>query len=439
MIISSTMSDSRGQKYSKNLNKNKYSSNSSNTIDNNMNGISTPNQLPENKQVAFGSFIAAAAIWEVFKNVLLYSGARAVIDVAIKGVGKLVNYVKGLKGYGTKLGTDATARAEKATKVVSDDIADRINKIANRNPQTHPDQIIDIFGEKLNRVIIPLKGDGYEQGLNKVIGLAKLKTDLYNDVLMPLCETMDGKPKQHYIPNGINFFGPKGTGKTYFAEQLGEHYVRKGGYFNKIKLSNDSVKDIETLDKAFANAEANFVESGNKKYTMIYIDEIEKYFSKDNSEQKPTIARLLELSNNCRDRGAILTSTSNYLDQVEPSLLRTGRTDLRIPIGHVPDYDLMDMLNYYLKKDGIPHDTENIDFEAIRQAVKTEHLEYKPKDIETRLLKEADNVADYGGQMTTESIKDALLLSKPEFNDAERLQFAADKAFAKQLGGIYEY
>lgn len=433
MIISSNMSDLRGQKYPSNLNKCKSSSN-------NLNGFHSVGPA-KNKQVAFGMFIDPITIWEVFKNVALYSGARAVIDVAKKGIGKLVNFARGLRGYGkdVKLAPDAGKRAEKAMKKVSDYIGDKMETIARRNPQTPPDQIIDIYSGKLNRVIIPLNGDGYEQGLNKVIGLAKLKTDLYNDVLMPLCETMDGKPKQHYVPNGINFFGPKGTGKSYFAEQLGEHYVRKDGYFNKIKLSNDSIKDIETLDKAFADAESNFIASGKKKYTMIYIDEIEKYFSKDNSEQKPTIARLLELSNNCRDRGAILVSTSNYLDQVEPSLLRTGRTDLRIPIGHVPDYDLMDMLNYYLKKDGLLQDTRSIDFEAIRQAVKTEHLQYKPKDIETRLLKEADNVADYGGQMTTESIKDALLLSKPEFNDAERLQFNADKAFAKQLGGIYEY
>lgn len=436
MIINSGISNLREQNYSKKMGS---SINSMSQFKNNMTDqFNSSNKFKNRSQVSFG-FIDPGTAWEILRNVIEYAAARKVVDIATKGVKKIFNFAKGLFGYGPKLGTDATDRAGKVAKDVSGYIEEKIEKIVEKNPHQTIDNVMDIYGQKLERVIIPLKGDGYEQGLNKVMGLQKLKTSLYNDVLMPLCETMDGKPKHYFVPNGISFFGPRGTGKSYFAEQLGDHYMKKGGYFEKMAFSNDSKQDIETLDKLFANAEQKYNESGKTKYTMILFDEIEKYLDKNNVAQKPTIARLLELSNNCKNKGVIMLSTSNSLDKAEPALLRTGRTDLRIPIGHVADYDLAAIINYYLKADGLPHTHEKIDFQHIIDAVKTEKLEYKPYDIESRLVREADNCSDYGGELTTESIKDALLQSKPEFNEVEHIQFDTDKLYAKQLGGIYEY
>lgn len=436
MIINLGVSNTRDQNYSEKLGS---SINHTSQFKNNISDQYNPsNSIKNRSQVSFG-MIDPSAIWHIFQNVLEYAAARKVVDIASRGAKKIFNFARGLFGYGPKLGPDATERSGQVAKNVSDYVTKKVETVIKRNPHQTPDEVINIYGEKLSRVIIPLKGDGYEQGLNKVMGLQKLKTSLYNDVLMPLCETMDGKPKHYFIPNGINLFGPKGTGKSYFAEQLGEHYIIKGGYFEKMTFSNDSKKDIEILDKLFANAEQKHNESGKTKYTMILFDEIEKYLDKGNVNQKPTIARLLELTNNCKDRGVIMLSTSNSLNKTEPALLRTGRTDLRIPVGHVADHDLASIINYYLKKDELPHTYEKIDFQEILDAVKTEKLQYKPYDIESRLIREADNVSDYGGELTTESIKDALVQSKPEFNEAEHIQFDTDKLHAKQLGGIYEY
>lgn len=352
------------------------------------------------------------------------------------------NYVDSNNIYVVKDLTEESnrKRVDVAKKTV-DKLDKKLEEILRKNvPQGgDPEKIIDIYTKNLNDVIIGSSGSGKEKGLNKVIGMAELKTDLYSDFLMPLYQTLQGRSKHCFIPNGINFFGPKGTGKTYFVEQLGEHYIDKGGYYKKFKFSNDSVKDIEDLDKVFAEAETNFIKSGKTKYTMLLFDEMEKYLERSVPSQKPTIARLLELTNNCRDRGVIFMSTSNYLDRVEPALLRTGRTDLRIPVGHIAEYDLADIINYYLKMHNLPYTEEKIDFQEIVDAVKTEKLQYKPKDVERRLVKEADNVYDYGGQLTTESIKDALVKSSPEFDEQEYSQFVNDKKYAKQLGGIYEY
>lgn len=436
MIINSVSSASINNRLSKNYNYN-----------------SKPQELNINmrynkKQVSFcglGSWLSKA----VSKATSFFEKVKTTVKSVSKKVGEAIE--RKLENLGTKilnnlysyepetLSTETkTRRYSEAEKVVAN-LDDRLTEKIKKNPNSDPEKIIEIYTEKLKKVIIDPRGDGSEKGLNKVIGLAKLKTDLYNDLLMPLCDTMEGKPRHCFVPNGINFFGPKGTGKTYFAEQLGKHYVVKGGYYQKIKLSNDSAKDIETLDKIFEEAERRYNESGKTKYTLLLFDEMEKYFDKDITTQKPTVARLLELTNNCRDRGAIFMSTSNYLDKVEPALLRTGRTDLRIPVGHIAEYDLADIINYYLKTDNLPHTEGAINFQRIIDAVKTEKLQYKPKDVESRLVREADNVLDYGGELNTDSIKDALVLSKPEFDATENRQFTSDKTYAKQLGGIYEY
>jgi len=428
MIINANMSDLRGKKYSGNLNKNKYSSKNSNE---------TPTLGQSSKQISFG-MIDPSPFIEIFKNVLEYAAARGVIDMAMKGLKKVGNYIGHLFGYKTKLAEKAEKAREAIGNKVIENIGGRVGQIIKKNPQTPPDQIIDIYGSKLERVIIPLKGDGYEQGLNKIIGNAELKTGFYNDVLMPLCEVIEGKNKHSFVKTGINFFGPKGTGKTYFAEQLGDHYVRKGGFFEKIKFTNDLAQDTAILEKAYTNAEKRFIESGKKKYTMIFIDEVEKYLGKDNSLQGRT-AKLLELANNGKDKGAILVTTANYLDRVEPALLRNGRTDLRVPIGHIADFDLADMINYYIKKDGLPAE-ENINFQQVIDAVKTEKLQYKPKDIEDRLAGAAADYADYGRKLDTEALKEALIKIKPEFNNSENAQFLKDRSYANQqdIGGIYE-
>jgi len=439
MIINAEISNSRVQNYSNNTTPIKNNNQLYNYNNNLISITHGEKNFKNHRQISFGGF------WgDLFDG---FSVLKWLAEDVIEAVGDKIQdikdlgskMVKNLFTYKTELGTSSeNARKDVAVDILKD-VGEKISTIIVKNPHASPSDIVKTYGTKLERVLIPLKGDGNEEGLNKIIGLVKLKTKFYDDVLMPLCEVMDGKNKHADVKTGINFFGPKGTGKTYFAEQLGEHYVNKGGYFKKIKFTNDITKDTAILDRAYDEAEKKFIESGRKKYTMIFIDEVEKYLGKDNALQART-AKLLTLANNGKDRGVILVTTANYLNRIKPALLRNGRTDIRVPVGHIAEYDLADIINYYIRKDGLPVE-EKIDFQKIIDAVKTEKLQYKPKDIENRLNAASLDYADYGGTLGTEEIKDALISAKPKFDSEESIQFTKDKAYAnrKAIGGIYKY
>lgn len=293
----------------------------------------------------------------------------------------------------------------------------------------------------VERVLLPLVRDCKKQkGLNNVIGVSKLKMETYNKVLIPLCETMRGNNQHELVPNGINFYGPKGTGKTFFAKQLGEHYVEKGGHFEELDFAGDAKTDIEYLEAKFAEAKNRFEDSGKKKYSMFFIDEVEKMFDKNDSMQKPTLNKLIELTHNSKDKGVILITTANYLKRAEPELLSAERTDLRIPMDYVNKYDLPDFFAHYIKKHNLPVEG-NIDFSSIiRNNDKTEQLEFnKPKDIEKRLLQKASKYIGSSYKMGKDEIKEIISDINSDFYSEECRQFIIDKAFARKLDRAYNF
>lgn len=288
----------------------------------------------------------------------------------------------------------------------------------------------------VQRTRIPLVGQNCEQGLNKIIGLESLKKSVYDDILTPLLVF----PERINLskPSGIMFFGPKGTGKTYFAKQMGEHYALKGGYFEDLSLSGDVNKDINYLETKFSEAESRFIKSGRKKYTMFFIDEMEKKLDKDNSLQRPVINKLLELSQNCNNKGVVLVSTANYLDKVPQELLATGRTDMLIPIDYVSNDDMASLINYYIKMDHLPV-AISADIDKIAKEIKKKRFKLKPKDIEKILIDEARDLVDYGGELNNDSLKRIFIDVNPEFDKFENEQFNRDKEYAKSLGMFYNY
>lgn len=310
---------------------------------------------------------------------------------------------------------------EKLHKTDIENIANIFRKIQgaggkNKSKSLTLEEIVNIYVQKLQKAKISLLGNGKEQGLNKIAGLTDLKAKMYNDFLIPLCEVLDGKPKHMFVPDGIGFIGPKGSGKTTFARALGEHYAQKGGNFEEIKLTGNKDVDIDYLKLKFEEAEERFEQSGNKKYTIFLFDEVEKMLDSKNPDQRPIIGTLLKETACCKDRGVIFMSTVNDYDKLEPAIYRMGRTDKVVPLGKVEDYDVPDMIDYFIKKNKLPIQDKIIDFEKISEAIKQQKLQYNAGDIETRLI---SAVSEANKQMDTNGIIHALTKDGPNFTEEQ--------------------
>lgn len=326
-------------------------------------------------------------------------------------------------------------RKSKAEALKIQTIKDENAKVEDNNHQITPKGAHTEYTKEAERVTIPIKGTGEELGLNKVIGNDLLKLGLARNVLLPLLQAMDGdSTAKNRMSNGINFFGPKGTGKTFVAEALGEHYKEKGGYFEKLNFDGNTEKDITNMNRVFSDAEKRFKESGNKKYTIVFLDEIDKKVRKEGLDgyNADRNARLLELVNNCKDRGVIFMSASNDLAKVAPDLLRSGRTDLRVPVGAVDICDVADMINFYVKASKKPYD--KLDYQAITNDLKTKNLAYKPKEIEATVQNATRRITS--GYLDTNKLRAAIARSDIEFNETEQQQFETEKEMVKKLGGI---
>lgn len=278
------------------------------------------------------------------------------------------------------------------------------------------EEIAHIYIQKLQRAKLPLIGNGIEQGLNKITGLTDLKARMYQSFLVPLCEVLDGKPKHLFIPNGIGFIGPKGAGKTSFARALGEHYALKGGYFEEINLSGDTKNDIEYIQLKFAEAKNRFEQSKNKKYTIFLFDEIEKLLNKYDFNAREITRTLLKFTNGCKDNGAIFISTVDDDYNLEPAILRMGRTDYLASIGKIEDFDIPDVINLCINKNGLFAEKE-IDYPKILETIKNRKLQYKFGDIDERLA----NLSSRNEHtlVTTDKIIDTLIKPGPVFSEKE--------------------
>ena len=367
-----------------------------------------------------------AFLWDCITTFAVVVGIEAalaaVIGGGIYGVMKISEWVD----------NNRKAKAE-ALKIQT--LKDENAKVEDNNHQITSKGAHTEYVKEAERVTIQATGTGQESGLNKVIGSDLLKLGLVRNVLVPLAQAMDGDASaKNRLPNGINFFGPKGTGKTFVAESLGEHYQKLGGYFEKLNFDGNTEKDIKNMTKVFNEAEQRFRTSGNKKYTIVFLDEIDKKVRKEGFDgyNADRNARLLELASNCKDRGVIFMSASNDLAKVSPDLLRNGRTDLRVPLGAVDICDVADMINFYVKASKKPYD--NLDYEAITNDLKTKNLAYKPLEIEATVQNATRRITS--GYLDTNKLRAAIAKSDIEFNEIEQQQFEAEKGMVKKLGGI---
>lgn len=176
-----------------------------------------------------------------------------------------------------------------------------------------------------------------QKGFSRIAGYDDIKQILIKRFIKPVFYF--DKNKKQIIPNVILFYGPKGCGKTLFANALGDETTSN---VIKLELTLDSDNDFENLQKAIEEAKKLYEKNG--KYSIIHIDEIDGFLSDKTYKSNETKNLVQSLSNNY----CTIIATTNYPEKVNRSFI-SGQAIEKIYVGPPDKKNIQEVLKYYIK------------------------------------------------------------------------------------------
>lgn len=177
------------------------------------------------------------------------------------------------------------------------------------------------------------------KGFECVAGMQELKNQFIADVINPLKNPEKFKKFKVSIPNGIILYGPPGCGKTFIVRKLAEEL---GYNFTEIKHSDLATPfihgSVSNIGKAFEIAKQNAP-------VILFFDEISGLVpdrrdmnSFDNGIKEEEVNEFLIQLNDAGDKNILVVGATNYIDRIDPAVLRPGRFDKKIYVSP-PDFD----------------------------------------------------------------------------------------------------
>ena len=225
------------------------------------------------------------------------------------------------------------------------------------------------FQEKINSFI---KGLTEAYGFDAVAGMIELKSQLTQNVVIPILQKEKYLKFKLSIPNGILLYGPPGCGKTYIVKRLAEEIN-----FNFIELKHSDVAStyIHGTVEKIANV---FKEAKQKKPALLFIDELDGLMPKRNvsmhDHKLEEINEFLTHLNNAGKENILVVGATNQIELIDNAILRSGRFDKKFYV-MPPDFEARKSLfSMYLEDRPI----SNINFELLSN--KTNN--YSCSDIE---------------------------------------------------------
>lgn len=223
------------------------------------------------------------------------------------------------------------------------------------------------------------------RGFDNIAGMADLKNLLIAEVINPLRDPERFKKFKVSIPNGILLYGPPGCGKTFIVRKLAEEL---GYNFFEVKHSDLATPFIHgsvgNIGKVFEMAKQN-------SPAIIFFDEIsglvpDRQNLRDSSSHKEEeVNEFLIQLNDAADNNILVVGATNYIDRIDPAVLRPGRMDKKI---HVPPPDLEARRELFkLGLSGRPHD--DIDFDRLAELTEG----YSSADIIEGIVESASRLA----------------------------------------------
>ena len=182
------------------------------------------------------------------------------------------------------------------------------------------------------------------KGFECVAGMEELKNLLTTDVINPLTSPEKFEKFKVSIPNGIILYGPPGCGKTFIVRKLAEEL---GYNFTEIKHSDLATPfihgSVSNIGKAFDKAQQN-------SPVILFFDEISGLVPNrrnmsnfDGGIKEEEVNEFLMQLNDAGDKKILVVGATNYIDRIDPAVLRPGRFDKKIYVPP-PDFEARESL-----------------------------------------------------------------------------------------------
>lgn len=239
-------------------------------------------------------------------------------------------------------------REERMEEAIRQGNEQRIKDIENERlkwQEFYEKQMADIINRKgpldrMQKNMEEMENMQKKDGFGKIAGYESQKKDLMNLVGNPILYEKNGETVS--VPNGILFHGPKGNGKTTFAEafagQLG---------CNLIKITNflDDKENLKHLRNEAQKAQEHFEKTGIR--TILQIDEIEKFVPKGSDITEPMKSFM---DNASKDFHCTVFATTNHPDEIDDILFRYKRFDVRVGLPPANKQNVIEILKHYTLK-----------------------------------------------------------------------------------------
>jgi cell division protease FtsH len=209
--------------------------------------------------------------------------------------------------------------------------------------------------------------------LNRDIGgYAKVKRRLTDEILDVLARRdaatdADAVARlEDLIPRGMIFWGPPGTGKTYFAKAIataiGAAVTVVSGPELKSKWVGESEENLRQI----------FHKARQSAPSVIVFDELDSFatargtYTGSGVEHSMVNQLLTEMDGFHKDELVFVVGTTNFVESLDPALLRPGRFEFHLHIPYPEPDDRRAILDIYNRKMKLRMSAEAVDY-AVRR------------------------------------------------------------------------
>jgi cell division protease FtsH len=205
-------------------------------------------------------------------------------------------------------------------------------------------------------------------------GYAKVKERLQRDILDVLAhkdqlsDEAQVKRIESLIPRGMIFWGPPGTGKTLFAKAMATSLGAALSVVSGPELKSKWVGESEE------NLRQVFTRARQAAPAVIVFDELDSFAVRRGTYQGSGVEHsmvnqlLTEMDGFRRDELVFVVGTTNYVESLDPALLRPGRFEFHLQIPFPNAEDRRAILGIYDQKMGLKLSERALDFAVKRTA-----------------------------------------------------------------------